>query len=127
MNFRIGSTSRPCANQKSGDDLRPPRDWHFSLTDALAQQCAWNDAPDSHLNQRRAYQWASMHALSPELAAQYRRDPPSLRASSIIDEHAQHPHYQARGERVFCTFAEADDYAERPRRRQAPHTAPNFP
>ena len=62
-----------------------------------------------------------------ELAAQYRRNPQSLRASSIIDEHAQHPHYQARGERVFCTFAEADDYAERPRRRQAPHAAPNFP
>ncbi len=99
----------------------------FSLTRALAQQRAWNEATDNHLNPRRAYQWASMHALSPELAAQYRRNPQSLRASSIIDEHAQHPHYQARGERVFCTFAEADDYAERPRRRQAPHAAPNFP
>jgi hypothetical protein len=99
----------------------------FSLTDALAQKRASNEAPDSHLNQRCAHQWGSMHALSPDLAAQYRRDPQSVRAASMIDEHAQHPHYQARGERVFCIFAEADDYAERPRRRQAPHAAPTFP
>jgi hypothetical protein len=92
----------------------------FSLDDALQQRRRWNEAHPHPLDQRRTHQWATMHALSPELAAQYRRDPQSLRASSIIDEYAQHPHYQARGERVFCTFAEADDYAERPRRRQAP-------
>jgi hypothetical protein len=56
----------------------------FTLTDALAQQRASNEAPDSHLNQRRAYQWASMHALSPELAAQYLRNPQTLSATSII-------------------------------------------
>jgi hypothetical protein len=36
----------------------------FSLTDAIAQQRAWNEASGNHLNERRPYQWASMHALS---------------------------------------------------------------
>jgi hypothetical protein len=91
----------------------------FSMADAFAQRRAWNEANPHPLDQRRSHQWATMHALSPELAAQYRRDPQSLRASSIIDEHAQHHHYQVRGERVFCTFTDADDYAEQPRRRRA--------